>query len=109
MSFKPILGQDQACDVLSSALKNKRMPHAYLFIGPEGTGKRTTALAWAKVMNCLKPASPNEACDVCTSCRKIASGTHPDVLWINYEFQARLEDEPVEKQRALKIDTVREM
>lgn len=109
MSFEKILSQPQACAILKSALENQRVPHAYLFLGPEGVGKRTTALQWAKTLNCLSPVSPVRACDACASCRKIDSFSHPDVLWINYEFQARFLDEPLEKQNSLKIKTIAEM
>ncbi len=109
MAFKSILGQGQAIEVLSSALKNKRVPHAYLFVGPEGTGKRTAALKWAMVLNCRKPVSETEACEVCPSCAKVAAGNHPDVLQINFAYQAMVLKEPLEKQRVLKIGTIREM
>jgi DNA polymerase-3 subunit delta' len=109
MSFHRVIGQEQACGVLVSALRSDRVPHAYLFIGPEGVGKRTTALQWAKALTCLRPVSAEEACESCRSCVKVQNLSHPDVLWVNFDYQARLLKEPVEKQKVLKIDTVREM
>jgi DNA polymerase III subunit delta' len=108
MSFKGVVGQDQACRVLASGLESGRAPHAYLFAGPEGVGKRTAALRWAMALNC-GAARGAEACGQCVSCRKIAEGTHPDVISVGFEFQARLLDEPADKQKTIKIDTLREM
>ena len=63
---------------LRSALAQGKAHHAYLFDGPEGIGKRTTAVALAQALNC--DARPGEGCGTCTSCRKIAEGTHPDLV-----------------------------
>ena len=108
-SFRSIFGQDQACALLLSAFLEKRVPHAYLFAGPDGVGKRTAALQWAKVLNCTAPLSSVEACETCVSCRKVHSLSHPDVLHVDFRFQAVFLKEPVEKQKGLKIDTIREM
>ncbi len=107
--FEAIRGQAHACQILLSAFRSGRVPHAYLFVGPEGVGKRATALQWAKALNCASPASPGGACETCAACRKIQARNHPDVLWIGFEHQARLLNEPVDKQRSIKIDTVRDM
>jgi DNA polymerase III delta' subunit len=107
--FSGILGQERACQGLLSALRSRRVPHAYLFAGPDGVGKRTVARQWIKMLNCERPASDVEPCESCAGCRKVESLTHPDVLWVDFAFQAALLKEPVEKQKALKIDTVREM
>ena len=55
MSFDQIGGQESAIAILRNALRNGRLAHAYLFIGPEGVGKRLTALTLAKAMNCQSP------------------------------------------------------
>lgn len=62
-------------------LKNGRMAHAYLFIGPEGVGKTQTALEVAKLINCENPKEASNAltCERCPSCLKMNSGHHPDV------------------------------
>jgi DNA polymerase III subunit delta' len=109
MAFESIKGQEQACRVLASALECGRVPHAYLFTGPDGVGKRTTAIQWAQILNCSSRPALAAACGVCASCRKIQDRLHPDVLWIGFDHQARLLGEDVKKQRALKIDTVRDM
>ncbi|WP_298436005.1 DNA polymerase III subunit delta' [Geobacter sp.] len=75
MSFSRILGQDTAVDVLRRALRTGKLAHAYLFEGIEGCGKRTTALALVAAAFC----SHGEGCGSCPSCRKMASGQHPDL------------------------------
>ena len=77
MSFAQIKGQDEALNVLRSVLQN-RPTHSYLFCGPEGVGKKMTALAAAQFLNC--PFAGDDACGQCPSCRKIALGEHADVI-----------------------------
>src|SRR5512136_28433 len=85
MSFSSIYGQEGPIAVLQSAIGKERVPHAFLFYGAEGIGKRTTALVFAKALNCREGGT--DACDSCTSCRKIDSGNHPDILIIRPEGQ----------------------
>ena len=85
MSFSSIYGQEGPIAVLRNALGNKRVPHALLFYGADGIGKRTTALVFSKALNCK--AGGTDPCDTCTSCRKIESGNHPDVLILEPEGQ----------------------
>ncbi|AGB40082.1 DNA polymerase III, delta' subunit [Halobacteroides halobius DSM 5150] len=77
MSFSEVLGQDLAVSILKNSLQQGRLSHAYLFTGVEGVGKDTTAFEFAKAINCKGQA--NDACDSCISCRKAASGNHPDI------------------------------
>ena len=86
MSFESILGQENAVTQLSKALHSDRLAHAYLFHGPRGTGKKLTALRFAKALYC--PAALTGACDTCATCRKIANRNHPDVLLIEPEGAA---------------------
>ncbi len=72
-----VLGQRRVKQALLSALRNNRLPHAYLFYGNEGVGKDAMALELARVLHCEKDSY--EACGVCGSCVKIASLQHPDV------------------------------
>lgn len=81
MSFSEIKGQEAAIGILQSTLRQGRLAHAYLFHGIEGVGKRKTALALAKTINCTGPET-GEACCTCGSCLRIESGTHPDILRI---------------------------
>jgi DNA polymerase-3 subunit delta' len=85
MSFDRILGQEKAIAVLRNALRNGRLAHAYLFIGPEGVGKRLTALTLAKSMNCQSPPQPADSCEKCPSCIKINTSNHADVILVEPE------------------------
>ncbi len=85
MSFSSIYGQEGPIAVLRNALGNRRVPHAFLFYGAEGIGKRTTALVFSKALNCK--GGGTDPCDACTSCRKIDSGNHPDVVVLEPEGQ----------------------
>lgn len=81
MTWAAIIGQPLAQRLLRQAVQNKRVAQAYLFTGPEGVGKRTTALELAKALTCLHPLPDGGACDVCVSCRKLMASppVHPDV------------------------------
>ena len=77
MGFSEIIGQQRPLEILRSALGNGRLHHAYLFVGPEGVGKRTVALALAKTLHCDEAA--HEFCGRCAACARIQNGNHPDV------------------------------
>jgi len=77
MSFATFIGNQHIRDGIQQALKNNSLPHAYIFYGPEGVGKRTLALILAKSLNCLN--LKDDCCDKCNSCYKIDKGLHPDV------------------------------
>jgi DNA polymerase III subunit delta' len=66
---------------LAQLYASGRLAHAYVFIGPKGIGKRATALALAQLVNCGKKTADPTTCD-CVSCRKIASGNHPDMFFV---------------------------
>jgi DNA polymerase-3 subunit delta' len=75
----------------------------------EGIGRRKTALELAKALNCTTNnfrANP-EPCDACQSCKKINNASHPDVKTVDFSWQAMLLDQDVEKQRSIKIETIR--
>jgi DNA polymerase-3 subunit delta' len=77
-----VIGQDRVTDVLGRALASGRVAQAYLFHGPEGTGKRAAALAFAQALQCERrghAAPPDHACGRCLPCTKVARGLHPDV------------------------------
>jgi DNA polymerase-3 subunit delta' len=65
-------------EILRRAIRFERLPHALIFAGPPGVGKRTLALLLARSLNCLQTGGP-EPCEECGSCRRIAAGSHPDV------------------------------
>ena len=78
MSFAEIMGQKRIINLLRRALAQKYLPHSILFTGIEGVGKQLTAFTLAKVVNCENGAA-GDCCDRCVSCRKAASGNHPDI------------------------------
>lgn len=83
MPFSDIYGQDKQVSVLQGAMLNERVPHAFLFQGIRGVGKKTTAKILAKALNC--EAGNADSCDVCRSCLKIDHGAHPDIVFIEPE------------------------
>ncbi len=82
MSWEEIVGQPVAIRQLQKALKRNRVNHAYLFYGPEGVGKGTTARSFAQALNCADQGN-GEFCGQCRSCRLIAEGKHPDVVEVS--------------------------
>lgn len=78
MSFAAIEGHEKPVTILKRALANETLAHAYLFSGEAGIGKKMTALALAAAVNCQNVGEAG-GCDVCPSCRKVATGGHPDI------------------------------
>lgn len=81
-TFNDLVGQEYVVQTLRNALKNQRIAHAYLFAGPRGTGKTSTAKVFAKALNCEDDSS-YEPCGVCENCKKISSGQSMDVIEID--------------------------
>jgi DNA polymerase-3 subunit delta' len=75
--FSEIIGQDRAVQFLKQVMAGKKIPHAYLFVGIQGVGRTTTALALTRAINCREPVG-EEGCGRCPSCRQILSGNFPD-------------------------------
>jgi DNA polymerase-3 subunit delta' len=98
MSFKNVLGHSKPIAMIQRAIKNEKVVNSYLFLGSEGIGKKYVALQFAKALNCLEgEVERGDACDHCSSCKKIDHAVHPDVLLIEPEGQN------------IKVDQVRQM
>jgi DNA polymerase-3 subunit delta' len=95
MGFSGLAIPEQVRQGLMKAVKARRVPPAYLFVGPAGVGKQTTALTLAKALNCL--AQDGDACDRCGVCLRIERHLHPDVHLVEPQGQA------------IKIDQVRQL
>jgi DNA polymerase-3 subunit delta' len=95
MGFDELIIPQQVKQVLRSAVIQRRLPAAYLFVGPQGVGKQTTAVVLAKALNCL--SAGGDACDRCTVCARIERRVHPDVHLIEPQGQA------------MKIDQIRHL
>ncbi|MCL1632448.1 DNA polymerase III subunit delta' [Sporolactobacillus sp. CPB3-1] len=82
MDWQKLTKQQQtAARVLRHAIDRHALAHAYLFEGPSGTGKREAAILVTQTVFCQSPEN-ERPCMTCRNCRRIASGNHPDVVWI---------------------------
>jgi DNA polymerase-3 subunit delta' len=96
MAFRDISGHGHLLELIAAAATRGSLPPSLIFAGPDGVGKRMTAVALAQLVNCLQPLQA-DACGVCAACTRIARGVHGDVLII----------EPGETG-AIKVEQVRE-
>lgn len=95
MPFSDIIGHDHNIEILRRSIEKGRLHHAYIFSGPDGVGKRLTAISLAKALNCLEITA--DFCGYCASCKKIEGGNHPDVRIVEPDGQF------------IKIDQIREL
>jgi len=128
MSLKEIFCQDKAISILQRGFGADKMPHAYIFAGPEGVGKFKTAREWAKLLLCKNPVAENgfadpssaaaasplplrrvDSCGSCQSCRLFEAGSHPDFNLIYKELLEFTKDNKGKKTPVdLAIDVIRE-
>jgi DNA polymerase-3 subunit delta' len=87
MPFDAFIGNSSAATRLRGKLRQGRFPHGLIFSGPEGIGKRTFALMLARALNCPE-LGPSDFCGLCTHCRKIDAGVHPDVTYVTLEEES---------------------
>ncbi|MFA7059606.1 MAG: DNA polymerase III subunit delta' [Pedobacter sp.] len=97
MAFADILGHERIVEVFRRAIRSGKTSHSYIFEGTPGCGRRKTALALIQALFC--GSSNDDACGACLSCRKVISGNHADIHFI----------QPLPDKRDISIDQLREM
>ncbi|HET6771333.1 MAG TPA: DNA polymerase III subunit gamma/tau, partial [Actinomycetota bacterium] len=98
-SPEDVLGQEHVVRALAGAVREGRLSHAFLFSGPRGTGKTSTARILAKMVNCERGPTA-EPCGVCEQCVRIRDGSHLDVVEIDAASHGGVDDARELRERA---------
>ena len=100
-TFDDVVGQQHITRTLRNAVRDGAVAHAYLFTGPRGTGKTTTARLLAKALDCQKGPT-GEPDGTCEDCIEIAEGRHPDVYELDAASRTGVGPGPVLSMRGLR-------